>query len=122
MTVQTTTLLPYVDEPEGLRLSLNSPDALLERPGIRTSVREATIKQGGAFADVVWPAWKNELKAAGASYQDLVSASAANRNAWRAWADGDLEWPPALADLLAQLNERVGAASFTVTGFANNSS
>jgi hypothetical protein len=116
MTVQTTTLLPYIDEPEGLRVSLNSPESLVKHPNIRTTPREATIKQGGAFADVVWPAWKDDLKVAGASYQDLVSASAANRNAWRAWADGDLEWRRALEDLVSQLNERVAAASFALTG------
>jgi hypothetical protein len=115
MTVQTTTSLAFVDEPEELRASLNSPDALLERPSIRTTVREATIKQGGAFADVVWSAWKDDLKAAGASYQDIVSASAANRDAWRPWADGDLTWRRALEDLVIRLSDRVGAARFTLT-------
>jgi hypothetical protein len=82
-----TTFLPYIDEPEDLRLDLNTPGALVRYPNIGASPREATIRQGGAFLKRVWPAWKEILMPAGVRYQDLISASAANDSGWRDWAD-----------------------------------
>jgi hypothetical protein len=99
-----------VDEPVEIRLSVNTPESFAKYPAVRTTPREATFRQGGAFIKPVYPAWKGELRAAGVTYQDVVSAASANRDAWRAWADGALQWRPALEGLVARLNDCAGAS------------
>lgn len=94
-----------VDEPVEIRLSLNTADASVKYEGIRTTPREATLRQGGDFIKPVYPAWKDALWAAGVTYQTLQSAASANRDAWRAWADGELPWRRALEALVERLNE-----------------
>ena len=104
-----TTLLPYVDEPTEIRASLNSPAAFVKYVGIRTTTREASFRQGGDFIKPIYPAWKGTLKAAGVTYRTLQGAAAENRDAWRAWADGERTWRRALEDLLERLNGRTSA-------------
>lgn len=103
------TPLPYVDEPVEIRLSLNTPTSFVKYEGIRTTPREASFRQGGDLAKRVYAVWKSQLRPAGVTWQDVMSASAENRDAWRAWADGDRPWRLALEGLVERLNRRTSA-------------
>jgi hypothetical protein len=89
-----------------MRQSLNSPAAFVKHEHIRATPREASFRHGSDFIEPIYPAWKDTLKAAGVKYQALQSAASENRDAWRAWADGESTWRGALEGLLERLNGR----------------
>jgi hypothetical protein len=103
-----TTFLPYVDEPKETLRALNSPGSLVKYPAIRTTPREAAIRQGGDLVKPVYAVWKSHLPPAGVTWQDVQAASSENRDDWRAWADGLLPWLSALEGLVERLNARTG--------------
>lgn len=105
-----TTILPYVDEPTDVLRDLNAPEALVKYPSIRTTPREAAIRQGTALAQPVYAVWKAQLRPAGVSWQAFVSASSDNRDAFRDWADGKLAWPSMLEGLAQQLSGRASSS------------
>ncbi len=114
-TLAAVTTLPYVDEPRDLRLAFNTPESLVKYPAIRTTPREAAIRQGGDLAKRVWAVWKAQLKPDGVTWQDFLSVSSSNRDASRAWADGEIPWRTVQEGLVERLNARTSAA-FVLAG------
>jgi hypothetical protein len=85
-------LLPYVVEPIALKVGLNAPENRARFPHIRVDVREATIRQGGAIAQLLYAAWKGQLRRIGVKWPTVVSASADHRDTWRGWLDDVRSW------------------------------
>jgi len=84
-------------------------------PAIRTTPREAAIRQGGDLAKRVWAVWRAQLKPDGVTWQDFLSVFSSNRDASRAWADGAIPWRTVQEGLVERLNAHTGAV-FVLAG------
>lgn len=100
--------LPFVQEPQETRRFLNSPEATASS-GSMPSPRDVALRHGGDLVPPLYQVWKEQLTAGGLSWNDLTSAAAENRDAWRAWADGERTWRSALNDFVELLNRRADA-------------
>jgi hypothetical protein len=100
------TSLPYVAEPSATKRSYNEG---------HSASREASLRQSSDFSKLVYRVWKDDLRAAGVTWQTFLSAASMNRNAWRSWLDGDLTWRGALVELVEEFNQKAtGHASFAL--------
>jgi len=95
------TALPYADEPTEVKQGLNEASR---------DVKEASLRQASDIVTPVYHLWKDQLKGAGVSWQAFQSAASANRDAWRSWLSGDLDWRGALERFVEQLNQGAAAA------------
>jgi len=64
----------------------------------------AAIKQGTWFTKPYWNSYKNELKAQGVTWQDLMKAYRLTQHKFLAWIMGKEEWENVINHLEEQLN------------------